>query len=150
MFATHGKNNASMLIGRSLAMLPAPAIVVSFADSAQGHVGYVYQATNWIYTGLSAKRTDWKIRGLEHLHGATVADMSRGHENRADFMREKYGDDFYLQDRPQKHRYVFFIGSRSQKAALAKALRYPVMPYPKGESARYDDSAPVATQRILF
>lgn len=90
-------NIASQLVGRSLRLLPKPSVVVSYADTAQGHVGYVYQATNFLYTGLSAKRTDWKVKGKEHLHGATIADESRGQENRAQWMREKYGDAFYLE-----------------------------------------------------
>lgn len=59
----NSKNLASTLVGRSLRLLPKPSVVVSYADTAQGHVGYIYQATNFIYTGLSAKRTDWKIKG---------------------------------------------------------------------------------------
>lgn len=144
------KNVASMLVGRSLAMLPKPSVVVSYADTEQGHVGYIYQAINFLYTGLSAKRTDWKIKGMEHLHGATVADMSRGQENRADYMREKFGDDFYLKDRPRKHRYVFFVGSAIDRKEMKKALMYKIEPYPKGESRRYDAGAKVKTQGILF
>ena len=49
------KNQASMLVSGSIKQLPKPTIVVSYADNAQGHVGYVYQATNFIYTGLSEK-----------------------------------------------------------------------------------------------
>ena len=143
------QNLASQLVGQSLRMVPRPAVVVSFADSAQGHIGYIYQATNWLYTGLSAKRTDWKVRGLEHLHGATVADKSRGAESRAEWMRAKYGDDFYLEPRPRKHRYVYFVGSKSQRRSMRAALRYPVEPYPKGETRRYDASAPVQTQGVL-
>ena len=67
------KNGASMLVGRSLKMLP-DAVVVSYADTKQGHVGYVYQATNFLYTGLSAKRTDWKVKGQEGLHGQTIVE----------------------------------------------------------------------------
>jgi hypothetical protein len=144
------KNYASTLVGRSLQMLPKPAIVVSYADTEQGHVGYVYQATNFIYTGLSAKRTDWKLKGMEHLHGATVADMSRGQENRAQWMRDKFGDDFYLQDRPRKHRYIFFTGSKHQKKVLLESLKYPIEPYPKGDSNKYDAGGDVATQGLLF
>jgi len=144
------KNTASTLVGRSLRMLPRPSIVVSYADTAVGHVGYVYQATNFIYTGLSAKRTDWKLRGQEHLHGGTVADMSFGQENRADWMRAKYGDDFYLQERSRKHRYVFFCGSKGQQMAMRAALKYPVAPYPKGDSARYDAGGAVQSQMTLF
>lgn len=144
------KNVASTLVGRSLQMLPKPLVVVSYADTEQGHVGYVYQATNFVYTGLSAKRTDWKLKGMEHLHGATVADMSRGQENRAQWMRDKFGDDFYLQDRSRKHRYVYFVGSKGQKKVMQSALMYAVEPYPKGDSKRYDAGSVVATQELLF
>ena len=140
------KNLASTLVGRALRMLPKPSIIVSYADTAQGHVGYIYQATNFFYTGLSAKRTDWKIRGKEHLHGVTVADESRGQPNRAEWMREKYGDDFYLEDRPRKHRYVFLCGTKAQKQKMSAALKYPVLPYPKGESKRYDATQCIQTQ----
>jgi hypothetical protein len=144
------KNVASTLVGRSLQMLPKPSVVVSYADTEQGHIGYVYQATNFVYTGLSAKRTDWKLKGMEHLHGATVADMSRGQENRAQWMRDKFGDDFYLQDRSRKHRYVFFVGSKGQKKQMQSSLMYDVEPYPKGESKRYDAGGVVQTQQLLF
>lgn len=144
------KNIASCLVGRSLRLIPSPAIVVSYADTKQGHTGYVYQAANFIYTGLSAKRTDWRIKGLEHLHGATVADMSRGQENRAEFMRSKFGDDFYLEDRSRKHRYVFFLGTKKQKNKMADCLKYQQEPYPKGASSRYEDEATIQTQVNLF
>jgi len=144
------KNVASILVGRSLKMLPKPSVVVSYADTEQGHVGYVYQATNFVYTGLSAKRTDWKLKGMEHLHGATVADMSRGQENRAQWMRDKFGDDFFLQDRARKHRYVYFVGSQGQKKAMLSGLNYEIEPYPKGDSKRYDAGGSVATQELLF
>ena len=44
VFINHVKNGASELVGKSLKKLPKPSIVVSYADTAQGHVGYVYQA----------------------------------------------------------------------------------------------------------
>lgn len=149
------KNLASILVGRSLQMLPKPSVVVSYADTEQGHVGYVYQATNFLYTGLSAKRTDWKLKGLEHLHGQTITDMSKsaaGGErgSRAKFMRETFGDDFYLQDRSRKHRYVYFVGSKGQKKLMQSSLMYDIEPYPKGNSKKYDAGGQVATQDLLF
>lgn len=144
------KNMASILVGRSLRMLPKPSIVVSYADTAQGHIGYIYQATNFIYTGLSAKRTDWKIKGREHLHGVTVADESRGQVNRAEWMREKYGDDFYLEDRPRKHRYIYLCGDSRQRIAMQSSLRYQQEKYPKGESRRYDATGKIETQSTFI
>lgn len=125
------KNEASFLVGRSLKLLPKNKIIVSFADISQGHIGYVYQATNFIYCGLSAKRTDWKVKGKEHLHGQTIADEFRGTKNRAQAMRDKYGDDFYLAPRPRKHRYISITGSKSFKKKVKKLLRYKIEAYPK-------------------
>jgi hypothetical protein len=120
-------NEASFLVSRSLRQLPQGSIVVSYADTEQGHIGYVYQACNFKYYGLSAKRTDWKIKGMEHLHGQTIADMSRGQKNRAAFLREKFGDAFYLKPRSRKHRYVFITGRRPDY----ETIKYKEEPFPK-------------------
>lgn len=124
------KNEGSMLIAGSLKQLPKEKIIISFADTSRGHQGVVYQAANFIYCGLSAKRTDWKIRGKEHLHGQTVADEFRGTKNRVEAMRNKYGDDFYLEPRPRKHRYIYIVGSKSYKRRVMRALKYAILPYP--------------------
>lgn len=123
-------NEASMLVGRSLQKLPN-SVVISFADQAQDHTGYVYQACNFNYVGLSAKRTDWKVKGMDDKHGQTIADEFRGFSNRADKMREKYGDDFYLEERSRKHRYVYFTGDKRFRRKAKKALKYKIKKYPK-------------------
>jgi len=124
------KNDASMLVSGSLRLIGGDHIVISFADTDQGHRGIVYQASNFSYHGLSAKRTDWKVRGMEHLHGITIADQFRGVANRAQAMRDKYGDDFYLAPRPRKHRYIKIIGSKGFRVKAERAIKYPKMPYP--------------------
>ena len=127
----NNRNDSSWLIANSLKALPKNRIVVSYADTSQDHVGYVYQATNFIYTGLSAKRTDWKVRGKEHLHSQSIVDEFRGQPNRSKCLREKYGDDFYTVDRPRKHRYIFIIGSKTYRKEVMKNLKYNIMDYPK-------------------
>ena len=126
------KNEASYLVSKSLRMLPRQKIVVSYADTSQGHIGTVYQATNFFYCGLSAKRTDWKVKGKEHLHGQTIADEFRGEPNRSQLMRDKYGDKFYLKDRSRKHRYLFIVGSKKYKKQVMNDLNYTIEDYPKG------------------
>lgn len=123
-------NEASYFVSKALKLLPKPMIVISYADTAQNHQGVIYQATNFIYTGLSAKRTDWKVKGMEHKHGFTIADEFRGVQNRSRAMKDKYGDDFYLQERSRKHRYVYFLGSKVEIKRMKKALKYPVLSYP--------------------
>jgi hypothetical protein len=127
------KNDASWLVSHSLRMMKKLGnfIVISFADLAQNHIGIVYQACGFTYYGLSAKRTDWKIKGMEHLHGQTVADEFRGHVNRSDKMREKYGDGFYLSPRSRKHRYIRLIGTRGFMARVSKKIKYTREAYPQ-------------------
>ena len=105
--------------------MPKGKFVVSFADTDQNHVGYVYQASNFKYYGLSAKRTNWKVRGKDGLHGVTVADELRGKPNRSKLMREKYGDDFYLEDRPRKHRYIYCTDKRDYAKILYREEKFP-------------------------
>ena len=131
------KNLASYFISRCLKKLPKPKVVVSYADTDMNHAGYVYQACNFIYTGLSAKRTDWKIKGKEHLHGHTIADEFRGSDNRVEKMRAKYGDDFYLKERPRKHRYIYFLGNKTSKKQFLDDLNYPIIEYPKTKNENY-------------
>lgn len=126
----NAKNESSFLVSHSIKLLPKPSIVVSYADTAQGHVGYVYQATNFLFTGTTKERTDMANgEGKHSRHGK---------------------DPSIRQFRSSKHRYVFIHGTKKQKKELLSLLNYPVMPYPKGDSKRYDSGEGVATQAILF
>ena len=124
------KNEASYLVSKSLKMLPTNKIIISFADTEQGHKGTVYQAANFTYHGLSAKRTNWMVKGMEHKHGQTIADEFRGVKNRAEAMRNKYGDDFYLKPRPRKHRYIYVVGDKKFKRKVRAEIKYPESSYP--------------------
>ena len=55
------RNQSSYLISQSLKLLEKLKIVVSYADTSKGHVGYVYQATNFIYTGMSASEQNGEL-----------------------------------------------------------------------------------------
>lgn len=125
------KNEASFLVSKALKLLPKGKIIISFADSSQNHVGTVYQACNFTYHGLSAKRTDWALRSRPELHGQTVGDLSRGRKDRAKYMRETYGEDFYLKPRARKHRYIFVTGKPHTKKRLYQLIKYKQEAYPK-------------------
>jgi hypothetical protein len=125
------KNGASFLVSKSLQMLPKPTIVVSYADTAMGHVGYIYQASNFLFTGTTKERTD--MAGEDGKHS-----------------RHSFGNSEIRVNRSAKHRYVYFVGSKSQKNNLLNQLNYEVLPYPKGDSQRYDSGTSVKTQQLLF
>ena len=141
----NNKNESSFLVSNSIKLLPKPTIVVSYADTSQGHVGYVYQATNFLYTGLSANRVDWTIKGMEHKHSKTISDGMT-----LESIKEKYGDDFYYTERSRKHRYILFHGSKTDKKIMRKLLKYNIEPYPKGDSQKYDAGGNIQTQQVMF
>ena len=125
------KNAESFLIGKSLRMLPQEKdIVVSFAEIRAGHVGTVYQATNWIYTGLSDRHVEWHVDGVESSkHGRHLFDEFGGVEG----AKKVLGDRLVRTERPRKHRYVFLRGSKSRRKELLSKLRYEPQPYPVSE-----------------
>lgn len=120
-----GKNQASFLVSHSLKMLPNRTFVVSYADTGWGHVGYVYQATNFLYTGMSAKRVDTYQPEGKHSRNYDKNNHSDLH-----------------QTRNPKHRYVYLVGNKREKKEMLKELRYPIKPYPKGDSIHYDTDNP--------
>lgn len=123
-------NEASRLVAGSLRLLPKPKIIVSYADTAQTHIGFVYQACNFFYTGLSAKFLDPVVKGLEHHHHAAY---DYGLTNAQ--LIQKYGkENVTFIERSRKHRYIIFTGSKSQKKEFRKNLKYAILPYPKGLS----------------
>jgi len=144
------KNIASRLVAGSMNLLPKPKIIVSYADSSQGHIGYVYQACNFIYTGITKRIFDWKIKGSEDLHHCSIGDEFRGKDNRLQRMKDKYGDSLYKEERSQKHRYIFFVGSKKEKKQMSSCLKYKTEQYPKGDVKRYDASATFDTQMLLI
>lgn len=120
----NGGNRASYLVGQALKMLPHHTYVVSYADyGGWGHVGYIYQATNFLYTGMTAERTDF---------------YSEGHSRHYD------PNETRRQPRTAKHRYVYLVGGKKERKQMMRDLKYKVMEtYPKGDTRRYDTLNPM-------
>lgn len=111
-----GKNAESFLIGNTIKKINKK-IIVSYSEPDFGHVGTVYQATNFIYTGLTAKRTN-----------RVAIDGSTKKHNRHE-CKKKEGT--ILVPRPRKHRYIYFNVKQKERVELINALKYEIKPYPK-------------------
>jgi hypothetical protein len=137
------KNAASFLIGKSIRMLPN-CVLVSYADCNEhvGHVGYVYQATNWIYTGQGSAEPLW----VHPVTGGVVSYTRRHIDEKAGRIGLDYRD---LVRRKQlgKHRYVNFSGSVEFTADARRHLRYAVLPYPKGQTHRHLEKVLITSER---
>ena len=124
------KNAESFFIGQTLRMLPTQYdIVVSYAEIGAGHSGIIYQATNWLYTGLSDAHAEWRLDGESSKHSLHLFDEHGGVEK----AKQHYGDRLQRHERGRKHRYVMFRGSKTRKKQLKSKLQYQPQQYPKGK-----------------
>lgn len=149
------KNTLSFFVSKCIKLLPKPKVIVSYADTSMNHNGYIYQATNFVYTGLSAIRKDYKIKGLEHLHSATIMDKAgkgkTGKIKKIEILRNKFGkENIYKLDRPRKHRYFYFHGSKTEKKKMKKTLCYKIKEFPKGKNKNYSCKFKPKPQLRLF
>lgn len=97
---------------------PRLRLIVSFADPKEGHIGAVYQASNWIYTG----QTDWlKYRQLNGriIHERTISDWVRSG-------RLKDRNQIKSIMMPPKYRYIYPLDTEI-RANMQKFSK----PYPK-------------------
>lgn len=95
-------------------------ILISYADTDMGHIGTIYKATNWLYTGQTKERTDKWTEGNRHSR----------HYNKK--LKEEY-----RKVRSAKHRYIYFCTNKNTKKEMLRNLNYKIEENPKGESKRY-------------
>ena len=148
------RNALSFFVSQCLKMLPRPMVVISYADSGMRHHGYIYQATNWIYTGMSNKHTEFLIEGMENKHGRHLTDGAKIELGMSmyDALVEMYGEGrVKTKERTRKYRYFQFLGDKRQKRKMRKDLKFPVInEYPKGDNERYDASYETSPCGVLF
>ena len=146
----------SWFVSKIFKLLPAPLVIISYSDIEQGHHGYIYQALNFLYTGIGAGGWGWAVKGMEGKHHTSIEDSVGRYEDRDSgeslekLLREKYGDKLYKTKQGEKHRYIYFVGNKQQKGDMRGKLKYQILPYPKGDNKRYDASYTPPTQGIMI
>lgn len=147
-------NSLSYFVSKSLKQLSKPRIIIAYSDMNQGHHGYIYQSLNFLYTGMGGDSKEFIIKGKQlstrpsslrrqmKLQG--VYDENLTVEENV----KKIGGEV-IKLKAQKHRYVYFLGSKKQRKEMKECLRFAVLPYPKGENRRYDTNKKVNVQTIF-
>ena len=92
-------------------------LVVSFADTEVGHHGGIYQATNWIYDGLTNSADEylykgkrWHGRAFRKSHGSHLNNMNKG---------------LQIVRGAQKHRYLMPLDADIKQRILPLSKPYP-------------------------
>lgn len=104
------KNTLSQFLSKCFKLLPKPLCIVSYSDPNNGHSGYIYQATNWIYTGESTEKTKYIFDD-----GSTF-DIRRGIDKKG-----KIIDKIKLLP---THRYLMFLGNKKDRKNMEKYLKW--------------------------
>lgn len=99
---------------------PGLKLLVSYADSRQGHIGTIYQAGNWVYTGKAKTTNDYLYKG-KYFH---VRSMNR-------MIKNGKFDRAFVNSLPQRSggerlRYLYVLDESMRQ--LVEGLRQP---YPK-------------------
>lgn len=106
---------------------PQVKIVVSYADKDQNHNGIIYQATNWIYLGVSKMDgKGWFVINGKKMHPKSV--YSNGWKQSIEWLKQNVDADAYLVKMTGKHKYIYVFDKRLRKKHLKE-----VQPYPKND-----------------
>jgi len=123
------RNSESRVLGvilRSLRRYTDLKFLISYSDPAAGHVGTVYQASGWLYTGLSSAMPLYDLGD-----GVARHPRSLGHSfgSRSVQHFKRHGVEVNLVPQAAKHRYVYFLDP-----SWCSRLAVSVLPYPKREA----------------
>jgi hypothetical protein len=121
------RNTESWFIARALALLP-PRIVVSYADTKEGHMGYVYRAANFFYAGWTdmdrvTPRMDYIPAPVSGVHGLFGEEPDRQRHTR-EASRSGVVD---MVRRSPKVRYWTTTGTRRDRKRLEALCQWPIM-----------------------
>jgi hypothetical protein len=99
--------------------------IITYADPAQEHFGTIYQATNWLYTGLSEATPKFDIGDGKARHSRSLSHALGSHS-----LKYLSGCGLNVKVLPQvaKHRYIYFLDK-----IYRNRLKTLVLPYPKKE-----------------
>lgn len=118
---------------------PGLRLIVSFSDTAQGHHGGIYQATNWIYVGCENYHA-YRVKG-EIVHPRTLYDRYGVGGQSIPWLHKYVDPKAERLETEAKHKYLYPLdrAMRRQIAPLAK-------PYPKRDM-RPADGGNLATSK---
>lgn len=101
---------------------PLIKAIISFADKGQEHIGIIYQATNWFYTGEFKGDKEYYING-RWMHPRSVGSLLG---TRA---KDKLPKNTLIRDGSSKYRYIYPLDKN-----LLSICQKLAKPYPKKQA----------------
>ncbi len=119
------RNSESYVLGGALRALGRHSSIkylLSYADPAHGHMGAIYQAAGWLYTGLSQSQPLLDLGDGVARHTRSVASALGTHS--VAYLRRQ-GFTVTLLPQAGKHTYIAFVDKSWRARLRAEVLAYP-------------------------
>ena len=136
----YGKNIESWFISQSFKLLrkdfPNIKVIISYSDTEQNHKGIIYQATNFLFTGLNSDTNlmpNFSVSLTENpykwIHSRTVFSTYGSHN--IEHLKKKIGHTFWRKKEAGKLRYIYILSDKKVKKEILKTFKMKILPYPK-------------------
>lgn len=116
-------------------LCPEIRLIVSYADTNQGHIGAIYQAGNWVYSGGSDAQSIY-INGIK-FHARSISSKY-GTASIDELL--KRGINAERKKDAIKHRYLMPLDKEMRKQIIKLAKPYPKKSCPIGVTGNTSDS----------
>ncbi len=120
---TNSESRILAVVCRALRRHTHVKFLLSYADPTRGHIGTIYQAAGWHYTGLSDATPHYDIGDGKSQHSRSLSHAYGTHS--VEYFARK-GIELKRVPQSAKHRYIHFLDP-----GWEKQLKVPVLPYPK-------------------
>lgn len=136
----YGKNIESWFISQSFKLLkidfPKIKVIISYSDTEQNHKGIIYQATNFLFTGLNSDTNlmpnfsvSLSNNPYKWIHSRTVFSTYGSHN--VEHLKKMIGHTFWRKKEAGKLRYIYIISDKKTRKLILKTLKMKILPYPK-------------------
>lgn len=88
---------------------PGLKLIISFADTRQGHHGGIYIASNWIYTGDYDSTSDTYIVHGKEVHSKTLHSRYGSGTQSIGWLQKNIDPKASRMHRPPKHRFLYIL-----------------------------------------
>jgi hypothetical protein len=108
--------------------MPGIRLLVSYADLNQGHLGKIYQASNWLFVGETGHEAGIMLNG-KLTHRRTI--NSKYGTSDIDWLRQRIDSSAYRYEGKPKFKYLLPLDEK-----IAERLRLLSKPYPNAPQAK--------------
>jgi len=116
----------TQILSRAITLLkqtsPGLKLIVSYADIRQGHIGIIYQASNWIYEGKTEPAGYIIINGVRK-HSRTVG--MRYKTSSIEWLKKNVDPNAHIVYDSGKHKYLMPLDKKTRKQVMRLSKPYP-------------------------